>query len=186
MELKNLSKALVYPFLGLLAVSCASNKQSRAPRADAKAEIAGYAPNTQAGTIWFMNDATKGTRIQGEIIGLLPNRTYAMHVHEYGNCSAPEAAGEHFDPVGSNTHGTPGASPGQKHAGDLPNIRTDDNGRAKVDVTSQMLGIGASDFSVIGKSIVIHASQDDYQTQPAGGAGEKIACGVIQPVRGDG
>lgn len=120
----------------------------------------------------------------GEVVGLLPNRTYAMHIHEHGSCNSPEASGGHFDPINTNRHGTPGASPGQRHAGDLPNIQTDENGRAKVDVSSHLLGTETSDFSIIGRSIVIHAQQDDYQSQPAGGSGEKIACGVIRWTEG--
>jgi superoxide dismutase, Cu-Zn family len=173
----------LFPIAGLLAISCAGSRQSEDART-AKAEISGYLPNTQAGTLWFTDEGSKGTRIKGEIAGLLPNRKYGMHVHEYGNCSTPEASGEHFDPISANQHGIPGSSPAQRHAGDLPNVQTDDNGRAKVDIATHLLGTGTSDFSLIGKSIVIHAEEDDYQTQPSGGSGQKIACGVITRAEG--
>lgn len=174
---------LAYPLMAMLAVSCSSNRQT-AKDASAQAEIAGYLPNTTEGTINFTNRGTEGIRIQGEIVGLLPDREYAMHIHERGDCSSPEASGMHFDPLNSNVHGVPGNSPGQRHAGDLPNLKTDGDGRASIDVTSHLLGTGTSDFSVIGRSVVIHSGEDDYQTQPSGGSGEKIACGVIQRTSG--
>lgn len=174
---------LAYPLAAILAVACSSNRQS-ADKAAAKAVIAGYQPNTMAGSLLFINQGPEGIRIQGEIIGLLPDREYAMHIHENGDCSSPQASGGHFDPFDSGVHGVPGNSPGERHAGDLPNIKTDGAGRAEVDVTSHLIGTGASEFSVLGKSVVVHSGKDDYRTQPAGASGEKIACGIIQPTSG--
>jgi superoxide dismutase, Cu-Zn family len=173
------------PMAALVAVSCGTGRQAaEKPQASAVAEVKGFLPNTMEGTLQFTEQGTEGLRIQGEIAGLLPNRTYAMHVHEFGRCANPDAPGSHFDPVESGRHGEPGASLGMRHAGDLPNITADAQGKAKVDVTTHVLGTGTSEFSVVGRSIVIHAQPDDYQTQPAGGSGEKIACGVIQRTQG--
>jgi len=149
----------------------------------AVAEIRGYSPNNVHGTIEFTPNGTKGLRIQGNIKGLLPDHSYGIHLHENGNCSSPDAVGPHFDPGLSNQHGRPGQSPGASHAGDLPNLETGNDGSAKLDYTTNALGVEGSDFSVIGRSIVVHAFPDDYTTQPSGNAGEPIACGVIVRVR---
>jgi Cu-Zn family superoxide dismutase len=168
----------------MIAVSCGTGRQA-AEQSDASAvaEVKGFLPNTQRGTLEFTEQGTEGLRIHGEIAGLLPNHTYAMHIHEFGNCANPDSPGSHFDPAQSGRHGEPGASLGMRHAGDLPNITADEEGKATVDVTTHVLGTGTSEFSVVGRSVVLHAQPDDYNTQPAGGSGEKIACGVIQPTR---
>jgi Cu-Zn family superoxide dismutase len=173
------------PMAALMAVSCGTGRQAaEQAQASAVAEVKGFLPNTQKGTLLFAEQGTEGMRIHGEVAGLLPNHTYAMHIHEFGSCANPDAPGSHFDPAGSGRHGEPGASLGMRHAGDLPNITSDAEGKAKVDVTTHALGTGTSEFSVVGRSIVIHAQPDDYQTQPSGGSGQKIACGVIQRTQG--
>lgn len=171
------------PVLGLAVLSC-SRDDTVSRNAVAKAEITGYLPNTQGGTVWIEDASEKGTRIKGEVSGLMPDREYAIHIHEVGDCSSPQASGNDFDPVSSGRHGVPGAAPGSRHAGDLPNIRTDKGGKAEIDLSSHLLGTGDTEFSIIGKSIIIHAEKDDFQSQPDGGAGEKIACGVIRATGG--
>jgi superoxide dismutase, Cu-Zn family len=173
--------------LGVSLVSCTSmqrNKTREEAHPTAKAEIQGFLPNTQEGTVWFTQQPMEGLRINGEIKGLLPNHTYAMHIHEFGSCANPQAAGEHFDPGGSKRHGMPGISPGAHHAGDLPNIRTDADGVAKFDFATNALGTTPSSFSVVGRSIVIHSNPDDYTSQPAGATGPRLACGVIERASG--
>jgi superoxide dismutase, Cu-Zn family len=173
----------LYPVLGLLAMSCDSGRTA-SKNATAKAEVSGYLPNTLGGMLLFSDQGEKGMRIHGEIAGLMPNREYAIHIHEQGNCSNPEASGGHFDPAKSGKHGMPGMPPDQRHAGDLPNIKSDDGGKAEIDVTSHLLAGQATEFSVIGKSIVINSEKDDYKSQPAGGSGERIGCGVIESAGG--
>lgn len=176
---------LALPVAALAAVSCGGGRQAEGQAgASAVAEVKGFQPNTQSGTLEFSEQGAEGLRIRGEITGLPPNQTYAIHIHETGSCDNPDAPGSHFDPAGSGRHGQPGASLNMRHAGDLPNITADAEGRAKVDMNTHALGTGTSEFSVVGRSIVVHARPDDYQTQPAGGAGERIACGVIQRAGG--
>lgn len=173
--------------IGLVAAGmvsgCASfqsAKKDAIPAADAQADVRGYLPNTVSGKVGFTEEGAKGLHIQGKVEGLLPDRKYAIHVHEHGDCTTPEASGAHFDPGNSNHHGEPGGSPGAHHAGDLPNLTTDDDGVGHIDFTTNALGIGSSDFSVLGHAIVIHADSDDFETQPSGNSGQKIACGVIR------
>jgi Cu-Zn family superoxide dismutase len=118
--------------------------------------------------------------ISGEIGGLGRGRTHAIHLHETGDCSAADAssAGGHFNPTGA-AHGRAGH--GAHHAGDMDNLVANAAGVAKVDVHLRgvALGGGGPD-DIIRRAIVVHANADDYSTQPAGNAGPRIACGVIE------
>src|SRR5690606_25924262 len=107
---------------------------------------------------------------------------HGFHIHETGDCSAPDAssAGAHFAPQG-NPHGSPTMEE-PHHAGDMGNIRADDNGVAMVQLTFDTLSL-ESPNSIVGKAVIIHAQVDDLQTQPSGNAGDPVACGVIQPPR---
>jgi Cu-Zn family superoxide dismutase len=120
-----------------------------------------------------------GVRLQGQLNGLQPNSTHGFHIHEKGNCSAPDgsSAGGHFNPFGM-AHGNPAGMP--HHAGDIPNQTADAQGVAMIDVVVRgiSLGTGAAD-DVLGRSVVVHRDHDDYATQPAGNSGARVACGVI-------
>ena len=94
-----------------------------------------------------------------------------------------ESAGDHFNPTKAQ-HGS--ANPRGPHAGDLPNITIDANGRGHLEATLKRVSIetGArSLFDADGSAIVIHADPDDLRTDPSGNSGARIACGVI--VRGN-
>lgn len=106
--------------------------------------------------------------------------THAVHIHEYGDCSAADAssAGGHWNPTGEE-HGKWGEPP--FHLGDIGNVEVGDDGTGTLTMTTDLwsIGTGASD-DVVGKSIVVHAGADDYTTQPAGDSGERVGCGVIE------
>lgn len=118
------------------------------------------------------------------VSGLEPGSEHGFHVHERGDCSAPDAtsAGGHFNPTGK-PHG-PQSS--EHHAGDLPNLKADATGRAEMALPITGLSAGSGETGIIGRALVIHAMPDDYRSQPAGNSGGRIACGVItawQPPR---
>lgn len=123
--------------------------------------------------------AQEGDRVvvRARVSGLAPNSEHGFHVHEKGDCSAPDAssAGEHLNPQGK-PHGPP---MGEHHTGDLPSLKADASGVATTnfEVKGTLLGAGATDL--IGKALVVHADPDDYMTQPSGNSGKRIACGVI-------
>ncbi|QWP77346.1 superoxide dismutase family protein [Lysobacter sp. K5869] len=121
-----------------------------------------------------------GVHLTGEIGGLTPNSTHAIHIHEKGDCSAADAssAGGHFNPAGQ-PHGQ--VDHGAHHAGDMDNLVADAQGVAKVDAHASgvTLGGGAPN-DVAGRAVIVHASPDDYKSQPAGNAGARLACGVIK------
>ena len=87
------------------------------------------------------------------------------------------SAGGHFNPA-SRAHGNVHVG-GDRHAGDLPNLKADGYGNASAsfDVTGITVGSGAAD--IVGKGLIVHRDPDDYKSQPAGNAGPRLACAVI-------
>jgi Cu-Zn family superoxide dismutase len=111
----------------------------------------------------------------------LPPGERAFHIHAVGKCEAPfESAGPHFNP-GQHKHGM---LSGAGHAGDMPNLHVPQSGDLSIEVLNAAVSLEKgkpnSLFDNDGSSIVIHAKADDYKTDPAGNAGDRIACGVIQ------
>jgi len=127
------------------------------------------------GTIWFTQRGNE-IEVSGEIMGLKPGQ-HAFHVHEFGDCTSPEAmsAGAHFNPSGA-PHGGPHTK--QRHVGDLGNITADASGKATVQIRDAEIKLEGP-HSIIGRSLIVHADPDDFKSQPAGNAGGRIACGVI-------
>ncbi|HXF68154.1 MAG TPA: superoxide dismutase family protein [Burkholderiales bacterium] len=111
--------------------------------------------------------------------GLKPGQEHGLHIHEVGDCSAPDAmsAKGHFNPFGK-PHGHPGSP--ERHAGDLPALKANKEGRANVQVDMDLITLRPGPANIIGRSVIVHADPDDYKTQPTGNAGARIACGVIQ------
>ncbi|HEY3161086.1 MAG TPA: superoxide dismutase family protein [Vicinamibacterales bacterium] len=155
------------------------------------ASIAGaQAPATASATI---NDAmgkmigtatlrenSSGVLIKVDFTGA-PAGTHALHVHTTGKCDAPMfmTAGGHFAP-GMTKHGLFAA--GGPHAGDLPNIYVPADGKLSMEILEANVTLAAGPRSLLdadGSAIVLHAMADDYMTDPAGNAGGRIACGVI-------
>jgi Cu-Zn family superoxide dismutase len=112
----------------------------------------------------------------------LPPGVHAFHIHEKVDCQAPDfkSAGGHFNPFGKH-HGL--KNPEGPHAGDLPNITVGTDGKAKVSVAAKLVTLKEGEknslFQTGGTSLVIHANPDDEATDPAGNAGDRIACGPI-------
>lgn len=161
-----------------LLAGCASTP----PAPVASATLAPTKGSTVSGTVNFSPTGDK-VLVTAEVRGLKPNSEHGFHIHEKGDCSAPDAmsAGGHFNPAGA-----PHAHHGQaaRHAGDLPNLKSDAAGNAvwrfETDLVS--LAKGAAN-DITGRSVVIHANPDDYASQPAGNSGPRVACGVIGAAR---
>ena len=119
-----------------------------------------------------------GIHLHGQVQGLKPGALHGFHVHEKGDCSAPDAlsAGGHFNPQG-HPHGTHGH--GAHHAGDLVSLQADSTGVARVSMTVKGLSLDSSGHNIRGTALVVHRDPDDGRSQPAGNAGPRIACGVI-------
>jgi superoxide dismutase, Cu-Zn family len=145
--------------------------------ATAFAEMKPTAGNAVAGTVRFEQSGSKVV-VTAAITGLKPSSEHGFHVHEKGDCSAPDAtsAGGHFNPAG-RPHGHHGKA--ERHAGDMPNLRADASGTARVTWETDLLSVGSGSADVIGRSVVIHRDPDDYASQPAGNSGPRLSCGVI-------
>jgi Cu-Zn family superoxide dismutase len=135
------------------------------------------ASGRRVGTVTFA-DSYSGVMIRGTVsdLGL---GTHAIHIHAIGKCEAPfTTAGGHFNPQ-TRQHGY--LNPRGPHLGDLPNLTTPAAGS----LTFEFLlpGVTLKGTNALldgdGAAVVIHASKDDYLTDPAGNAGARAACGVI-------
>jgi superoxide dismutase, Cu-Zn family len=138
------------------------------------------AGNTTQGRAMFHHQGDQ-LWVHVRVQGLKPNAEHGFHIHEKGDCSAADgmSAGGHFNPTGQ-PHGPQG---GPRHAGDLPNLRSDVNGRADVRFSVTGLGIGSGAADIVGRGLIVHADPDDYKTQPTGNSGARLACGVIEAYR---
>jgi Cu-Zn family superoxide dismutase len=110
----------------------------------------------------------------------LPAGVHAVHLHTTGACAAPDftSAGGHLNPAGKK-HGT--ANPEGSHLGDLANVSIGADGSGTmVDVLrADRAGALAAIFDADGTAVMVHADADDHMTDPAGAAGKRIACGVL-------
>ena len=178
----------LFPASALLLAACAAAPQrNAAPMAthQAREAVVNLAPasgSLVSGRLALvpMGD---GLHLRGEVGGLMPGSRHGFHIHEKGDCSAADAssAGGHFNPSGQ-PHGRAGQ--GRHHAGDADNLVADAKGVARVDahLGGLSLGNGAAN-DVAGRAVIVHAAADDYSSQPAGNAGARVACGVIQVTR---
>lgn len=96
---------------------------------------------------------------------------FGFHIHQGSECFGEGFSGTqgHYNPFGQ---GHP------EHAGDLPPLLCCE-GNAYLSVKTDRFCVA----EVVGRTVVIHSDTDDFHTQPAGNAGKKIACGVIQKGR---
>ena len=126
-----------------------------------------------------LTETPSGVLIRLDLTGA-PSGEHAFHIHAVGKCEPPDfkSAGPHFNP-GAAKHGL--ENPEGPHAGDMPNLHVPGDGKLSVEVLNQAVTLGGKSalLDADGSALVIHAGVDDYQTDPAGNAGDRIACGII-------
>lgn len=158
-----------------MALACSS---AMAQDKTAVAEVAPASGSKVSGTVTFTQKGDK-ILVQVKLAGL--SALHGFHIHEKGDCSAPDgaSAGAHFNP-GAAKHGD--RSDKTRHAGDLGNIAQAQPDAPAVEdsfeVSGITIGTGGTD-DIVNRAVIVHAFPDDGRTQPTGGAGKRIGCGVI-------
>ena len=158
-----------------LLAGCQAMRSGSGPQA-----VANLQPtkgNTTSGTITFSQQGGR-VLVSGEVRGLRPNQEHGFHVHEAGDCSSGDGMSTkgHFNPFGK-PHSDPGSS--ERHAGDMPALKADAAGNARVNFSIDIITVEPGPASVVGRGLIVHAAPDDYKTQPTGNAGARMACAII-------
>ncbi len=179
---KSLSPILIAFFIALLALACQPMKSDEGQNAMAsnavKKAVCVLHPTqgkNVSGIVTF-TQVDNGIQVEADIDGLTPGQ-HGFHVHEYGDCSAPDgtSTGGHFNPDHKN-HGAP--TDAERHVGDLGNVTADSTGHAHLSMIDNVISFSGP-HSIIGRGIIVHAGEDDLKTQPTGNAGARVACGTI-------
>jgi Cu-Zn family superoxide dismutase len=131
--------------------------------------------NAAAGTVVFTK-SNGGLRVSVSLTGLMPG-PHGFHIHEFGDCPARDgsSAGGHFNPAEQKQAGRQEA---ERHAGDLGNVEAGPDGKVAHEFLDALLRLEER-TGIAGRSVIVHAQADDLQTQPAGNAGGRMACGVV-------
>ena len=154
----------------VLAASAEPVPVAVAPIADATGASHGMARIVEANGV---------TTLMVDLTGM-PAGVHGMHLHATGSCGGANfaGAGAHLNPAG-HEHGT--LNPHGSHLGDLPNVTASASGdvHASLELPMRAAALREALFDADGTALVIHAGPDDYRTDPAGGSGARIACGVF-------
>lgn len=124
-----------------------------------------------------------------QAVGLTPG-SHGIHIHAVGQCSDKVVDGKptvfgaaegHFDPAATGNHAAPDTPADQAHAGDLPMLEVGPSGEGAAEFISRKFSLQGAN-GILGRSLIVHADTDDYQTDPSGNSGARVLCGVIEPL----
>ncbi len=144
----------------------------------AVAEIIG-SDGTIIGNATFEQTPT-GVLISVDVTGLPPGG-HGIHLHAVGSCTPDfKAASGHINPD-MVMHGL--RNPEGPDNGDLPNLYSAVDGSARAEFFTTRVSVTGGGMPALldedGSSVIIHENPDDHMTQPIGGAGGRIGCGII-------
>jgi Cu-Zn family superoxide dismutase len=162
--------------LSVSVYSCA--QEEAATQAQAQATFIN-AQNKEIGTA-VLTETPHGVLIEF-IVNEIPQGEHGFHIHETGSCETPDfkSAGGHYMPRGK-AHGYESAD--GYHAGDMPNQFVEADGLMRGQVFNPQVTLAEGEATLFdddGSALMIHADADDYSSQPAGAAGARLACAVI-------
>mmetsp|Transcript_18257 Transcript_18257/g.30446 ORF Transcript_18257/g.30446 Transcript_18257/m.30446 type:complete len:162 (-) Transcript_18257:235-720(-) len=137
-----------------------------------------------SGVVQFEQDGDGPVTISYRVTGLTEG-LHGFHIHEFADFSnGCVSAGPHWNPHGCS-HGGPEDQ--ERHAGDLGNITANADGVAEGVISDSLVRL-AGEFTVLGRSVMVHADPDDLGrgghelSATTGNAGGRIACGEIVAV----
>jgi Cu-Zn family superoxide dismutase len=132
--------------------------------------------NNVRGKVDFQQRGEK-VRVTANLTGLRPNGEFGFHIHEAGDCSSGDgmSAKGHFNP-----HAKPHGQDTERHAGDMPSLKSDGNGNANTSFDLDIISVNPGSASIVGRGLIVHVQPDDYKTQPTGNAGARSACAIIE------
>ncbi len=182
MTLKTLA-TIALGSLILVALGCGGSSEKAEPEVvvvvnRAMSYVDAKSGSDLVGKAIFINEQA-GVTMMIEVENASPG-SHAVHLHEVGDCSADDgtSAGPHWNPTG-DPHGKWGHD--GFHLGDIGNLEGGADGTGRMEFTSDLWTMGGTaESNIIGKAVVVHASPDDFETQPTGAAGARIGCGVIE------
>lgn len=157
--------------LALLSLADACTLVEPLPPRRASALIGGRTLDRLTGVAVFVEEPD-GVRVSVTVQHAPPGE-HGVFVFEGPSCAA---AGGHFNPA-RVAHGS--RASGEHHAGDLGNLSVDEHGLGTLEVLCDDLWLDDSEWSVVGRLIVLSERADDFATQPWGDSGAKLGCGVI-------
>ena len=172
---------------GFALTACATSRDTSDAAADAaaanppvlEAELRDAAGRVRARST--VEQSGDSLRVRVEAVAMSPG-AYGAHIHATGRCEAPAftTAGPHWNPTGAS-HGKD--NPQGMHKGDLPNLLVGTDGRGSFEYTIPNASISGRGPNPVmdadGAAMVVHAAADDFQTDPSGNSGARVACGVL-------
>lgn len=171
---KSVRLGMVVSALALPAVAQETTKTATASFVDNSGTVIGEAT---------LVDTKVGVLIRLALDNVPPG-WHAIHIHEIGKCDDHESlknSGGHVN-VAERAHGL--LNPDGPDNADLPNVYAHGDGTLRVEVLTPLVSLDGQDRPAIlddnGSALVMHTNPDDHVTQPIGGAGARIACGVIK------